>query len=208
MDDAWRWRFMSYVLGLREPFTKDAWSRVSRYSNYKLRVGEACRPLIADGDRIKVRTRTGEQLFDFVICGTGIEIDHGLRGELKHFADAIARWQDHYTPPPEEADQRLASYPYLSPTFAFTERSPGAAPALANIHCFNFAATMSFGPSGAAIRPLRYAVPRLTQALTRDLFRDDLAYYWDDLKAFTGTEFGGYPVRLSVAGSEQARSPT
>jgi cation diffusion facilitator CzcD-associated flavoprotein CzcO len=202
MDDAWRWRFMSYVLGLREPFTKDAWGRVSRFANYKLRVGEACKPLIADGDRIKIGTRTGEQAFDFLICGTGIEIDHRLRPELAAFADDIARWCDRYTPPSDEADERLATYPYLSPTFAFTERKPGSAPHLAHIHCFNFAATMSFGPSGAAIRPLRYAVPRLTQALTRDLFRDDLAYYWDDLKAFTGTEFGGYPVKLSAARPE------
>jgi cation diffusion facilitator CzcD-associated flavoprotein CzcO len=207
MDDAWRWRFMSYVLGLREPFTKDAWGRVSRFSNYKLRVGEACRPLVMQSDRIVVHTRTGDQAFDFLICGTGIEIDHRLRSELAYFADDIARWQDRYTPPADEADERLANFPYLSPSFAFTERVPGSAPQLANIHCFNFAATMSFGPSGAAIRPLRYAVPRLTQALTRDLFRDDLAYYWDDLRAFTGMEFGAYPVRLSVPASEKGPEP-
>ncbi len=47
-------------------------------------------------------------------------------------------------------------------------------------------------------RPLCYAVPRLTRALTRDLFRGDLQHHWDDLKTFTGTEFGGYPVALSV----------
>jgi cation diffusion facilitator CzcD-associated flavoprotein CzcO len=198
MDDAWRWRFMAYVLGLREPFTKDAWGRVSRFSNYKLRVGETCKPLVMEGNHIMVRTRTGDQAFDFLICGTGIEIDHRLRPELQYFANDIARWQDRYTPPPEEADERLANFPYLSRTFAFCERTTGSAPQLANIHCFNFAATMSFGPSGAAIRPLRYAVPSLTQALTRDLFRDDIAFYWDDLRAFNGTEFGGYPVRLSA----------
>jgi cation diffusion facilitator CzcD-associated flavoprotein CzcO len=198
MDDAWRWRFMSYALGLREPFTKDAWNRVSRFSNYRLRVGEACKPLAADGEGVRVGTRNGDQTFDFLICGTGVEIDHELRPELRHFANDIARWKDRYAPPPDEADERLANFPYLSPSFAFTALKDGAAPHLANIHCFNFGATMSFGPSGAAIRPLRYVVPRLTQALTRELFRDDLPDYWDDLQAFIGTEFDGYPARLAA----------
>jgi FAD-dependent urate hydroxylase len=198
VDDSWRWRFMSYALGLREPFTKDAWNRVSRFSNYRLRVGEACKPLAAKGDRIVVGTRMGHQAYDFLICGTGVEIDHGLRPELQCFADDIARWKDRFTPPRDEADERLANFPYLSPTFAFAERTVGAAPWLSNIHCFNFAATMSFGPSGAAIRPLKYAVPRLTQALTRDLFGGDLQHYWDDLQAFIGTEFDGYPARLAA----------
>jgi len=190
---------MSYGLGLREPFTKDAWNRVSRFSNYRLRVGEACRPLVVDGDQIRIHTRTGEHAFDFLICGTGVEIDQNRRPELHYFADDIARWQDRYTPPPDEADERLSGFPYLSPSFAYTERKPGAAPQLANIHCFNIAATMSFGPSGAAIRPLRYAVPRLAQALTRDLFRGDLAHHWEEFRAFTDTEFDGYPVRLGAS---------
>jgi cation diffusion facilitator CzcD-associated flavoprotein CzcO len=206
MDDAWRWRFMSYVLGLREPFTKDAWNRVSRFSNYRLRVGEACEPLEPQGERIKVMTRAGEQTFDFLICGTGVAVDHDLRPELRDFAGAIARGRDRYTPPPDEADERLANFPYLSPAFAYTEREPGMAPHLANIHCFNFAATMSFGPSGAAIRPLRYAVPRLTQALTQDLFRRDLPHHWDDLQAFIGTEFDGYPTRLGAFAGRNAEA--
>ena len=50
MDDLWRWRFLTYFLELREPFTKDAWSRVSRFSNYRMLTGRPWqRVRVADG---------------------------------------------------------------------------------------------------------------------------------------------------------------
>jgi hypothetical protein len=73
---------------------------------------------------------------------------------------------------------------------------PDAAPGLRNIHCFNFAATLSFGPSGAAIRPMKYLVPRLVRALTRDLFRGDIAAHWQNFRDFRGYDFDGFPETL------------
>ena len=144
------------------------------------------------------RTPQGRAFADFIIAGTGIEVDHRLRPELAHFADDIATWNDCFKPPPGEENTRLGLYPYLSPSFAFVERVPGAAPALTNIHCFNFAATLSFGPIGAAIRPMKYLVPRLVRALTRDLFRADIATHWQSFQDFRGFDFDGFPERLGV----------
>ena len=198
MDDLWRWRFLTYFLELREPFTKDAWSRVSRFPNYRMLTGRPWQRLgVADG-RIAIDTPQGRAFADFIIAGTGIEVDHRLRPELAHFADDIATWNDCFKPPPGEENTRLGLYPYLSPSFAFVERVPGAAPALANIHCFNFAATLSFGPSGAAIRPMKYLVPRLVRALTRDLFRADIATHWQSFQDFRGYDFDEFPERLGV----------
>jgi FAD-dependent urate hydroxylase len=198
MDDLWRWRFLTYFLELREPFTKDAWSRVSRFPNYRMRTGRPWQRLgVADG-RIAINTPQGRAFADFIIAGTGIEVDHRLRPELAHFADNIATWNDRFKPPPGEENTRLGLYPYLSPSFAFVERVPGEAPALSNIHCFNFAATLSFGPSGAAIRPMKYLVPRLVRALTRDLFRADIAAHWQSFQDFRGFDFDGFPEMLGV----------
>ena len=47
---------------------------------------------------------------------------------------------------------------------------------------------------GAAVRGLRYAVPRLVQALSQDLFRDDLDYHWKELRDYTDMEFSPFPM--------------
>ena len=58
----------------------------------------------------------GSRRADFLICGTGIEMDFARRPELVRIAGDIATWADRYTPPPEERDQRLAKFPYLGRT--------------------------------------------------------------------------------------------
>jgi hypothetical protein len=83
------------------------------------------RPGVADG-RVAIDTPQGRASADFIIAGTGIEVDHRLRPELAHFADDIATWNDRFKPPPGEENTRLGLYPYLSPSFAFVERVPGA----------------------------------------------------------------------------------
>jgi FAD-dependent urate hydroxylase len=198
MDDLWRWRFLTYFLELREPFTKDAWSRVSRFTNYRMVTGKPWENLSLVEGRVVIQTPDGRANADFIIAGTGVEVDHRLRPELAYFADQIATWNDRFQPPPGEENPQLGLYPYLSPSFAFLERAPGAAPALRNIHCFNFGSTLSFGPSGAAIRPMKYLVPKLVRSLTRDLFRDDLDAHWRSFQTFSGHDFDGFPAELGM----------
>jgi cation diffusion facilitator CzcD-associated flavoprotein CzcO len=38
-DDAWRWRFMSTILGLREGFPQETYDRCAHQANFRLRVG-------------------------------------------------------------------------------------------------------------------------------------------------------------------------
>ena len=97
------------------------------------------------------------------------------------FADKVARWADRYQPPPELADERLASYPYLGPGFELVERSPGEAPWLGRIHDFTFGPTMSFGPSGCSISTLRLSAPMLVAGVTRSLFTEDVERQWQAL---------------------------
>jgi FAD-dependent urate hydroxylase len=193
MDDLWRWRFLTYFLDLREPFTQDAWERVSRFPNYRMIVGEAWQNIAVEGEQLLIRTSKGASHADFIVCGTGVTVDHRLRPELGAFAHNIATWRDRFQPPPGEENPRLGRFPYLSPSFSYSERDPGATPELRNIHCFNFSSTLSFGPSGAAIRPMKYLVPKFARALTRDLFRDDIEQHWADFRAYQGREFDAFP---------------
>ncbi|MGH8699590.1 MAG: hypothetical protein ACREVR_00250, partial [Burkholderiales bacterium] len=65
----------------------------------------------------------------------------------------------------------------------------GSAPCLANLHVFDFGATLSFGPSGSSINGMKFAVPRLVGALTRDLFRGDVDHHYRRMVEYREPEF-------------------
>jgi cation diffusion facilitator CzcD-associated flavoprotein CzcO len=185
MPDEWRWRFMAHVLGLREAFPQDSWNRVARFPNFRMHLG---RPwtgsrVMPDG-RVVIATPQGEAVADFLICGTGVRMDFGAVPTLAGFADNIARWADRYAPPAEEADDRLGAFPYLAPDYAFQEREPGRTPWIRDIHLFGIATSLSFGPAGASINAMVYAVPRLAAGVTCGLFRADLPRLWGDYRAY------------------------
>jgi cation diffusion facilitator CzcD-associated flavoprotein CzcO len=184
LDDAWRWRFMSYILGMREGFPQPTWDRCVRHAAFRLRTGAAWTGARAVGDTVEIDTLHGRHVADFVICGTGIGIDFAVRPELRRVAGNIARWGDRYAPPPEERNERLARFPYLAADYSLLPREAGLTDWMSDIHLFNIAATMSFGPSGASINAMTTAVPKLVWGLTRGLFKGDLDRHWRTLQAY------------------------
>lgn len=189
LDDAWRWRIMRHLLTLREAFPKETWERTTRHPNFRLHLGAPWMDVQDAGKEVLVTTPQGQHRFDFVIAGTGFDIDVAAKPTLRDLAPRIALWSDRYRPPAEEADDRLARYPYLGPALELTEKTPGTAPYLSRIHLFTYGATMSAGPSGASINAMKFAVPRLVAGITRDLFREDIALHHRDLLAYATPEF-------------------
>lgn len=199
MPDEWRWRFMSHVLGLREAFPQDTWDRVARFPQFAMEVG---RPWTGahvgvDGG-VVVRTPRGDHAADFLICGTGINMDFARVPMLRGFAGNIARWGDRYTPPAGEEDARLGAFPYLAPDYSFVERVPGETPWISDIHLFGISSTMSFGPAGASINAMVYAVPRLAAGVTRGLFQADLPRLWREYQAYDVKIAELDPARLAA----------
>lgn len=184
LDDAWRWRFMSHVLGMREGFPQATYDRCAGHPAFRLRTGTSWTAARVAGDVVEVRTSSGTHEADFLICGTGIEIDFTRRPELARLAGNIARWADRYDPPAAERDARLARFPYLAPDFSLVPRRPGLTDWMADVHMFNIASTMSFGPSGSSINAMTTAVPMLVRGLTRGLFRGDLERHWRSLRDY------------------------
>lgn len=183
LDDRWRWRFMQYILGMREGFPQGTYDRCARHAGFHLRTGsgvQASRWDAASG-RIVLETPQGALHTDFVIAATGIEVDFHARPELAACAGNIATWGDRYTPPDDERNPRLAAFPYLADDHAFTEREPGLTPWLRDVHLFAIGATMSFGASGSSINALTTAIPKLVHGITRGLFRDDVEAHWQSL---------------------------
>jgi cation diffusion facilitator CzcD-associated flavoprotein CzcO len=184
LNDAWRWRFMSHILGLREGFPQDTWNRCACHANFRLHTGAPWLGANPKGAGVELQTPQGLFHADYLICGTGVDMDFSLRPELHRFAANIATWGDRYEPPPEERDERLARYPYLGRDFELIEKTPGETPWIGNIHVFAIASTMSFGPSGSSINAMTTAVQKLSHGITRGLFEADVERHWQSLKAY------------------------
>jgi cation diffusion facilitator CzcD-associated flavoprotein CzcO len=170
LDDARKWSVMRRMLGGGAP--PPAWSleRCRSFPNFTLHTG---RPWLAtemvNGD-VRIDTPSGEHAADFLIFGTGVITNLGLRPEFTGHAHAIATWGDRHHPPEDEACPTMERYPYLGPGFQLTEKTPGSAPYLRDLHLFNWAATASLGVTGSSITGMKFGIARLTPALVRDLY--------------------------------------
>lgn len=190
LDDAWRWRFMSHILGLRESIPQATYDRIRAFDNFEIVTGAPWESVaLGEDGRVKLATPRGAYRADYLISCAGMEVDFAARQELAPFADAIQTWGDVYAPPEEEANPRLARYPYLDENGAYSEKTPGDAPFLRHIYDFTFAATMSFGASGCSINAMKIAVPRLAAGVTRALFREDVDAHWRSLQAYDDKVF-------------------
>jgi len=184
LDDAWRWRFMSRVLGMREGFPQETYDRCACHPNFLLHTDMTWRGARENGARIEVATSRGPFAADFLICGTGIDMDFARRPELAGFAHNIATWADRYVPPEAERNDRLGRYPYLGGDYAFCEKVQGRTPWIGNIHLFAIGSTMSFGPSGSSINAMTTAIAKLVSGLTCALFQADVERHWQSLMAY------------------------
>jgi FAD-dependent urate hydroxylase len=184
LDDPWRWRFMRHILSLREGFPQETYDRCAVHGAFQLRSGAPWTAARQHGDAVVVETPKGSHTADYLICGTGVEMDFARRPELSRLAGNIARWSDRYTPPTEECDDRLARFPYLAADYSLLPRQRGLTDWMSDIHMFNIASTMSFGPSGSSINAMTTAVPRLVAGLTRGLFKGDLERHWQSLQTY------------------------
>jgi FAD-dependent urate hydroxylase len=198
MDDAWKWRFMSYILGLREGFPQDTYTRVMAFPNFTMHTGRPWTDAHAEAGRVVVDTPRREFRADYLIAGTGTRMDPTLVPELAACAGNVALWSDRYTPPAEEANERLGGFPYLSPLGAFTERRAGETPWIADIHLFGIGTTMSFGPAGASINAMAIAAPRLAAGVTQGLFEVDMPRLYADLRAYAIPQVTLLPDRLAA----------
>jgi FAD-dependent urate hydroxylase len=184
MDDAWRWRFMSRILGLREGFPQATWDRCAAHSSFRVRVGESWRGASVEDGRLVLATDTGHLATDLAIACIGIEQDFSLRPELAGFADNIATWADRYKPPAAERDDRLATFPYLADDFSFLPKDAARTAWMRNVHLFAIGSTMSQGPSGSSINAMTTMVPKLVHGITRALFAQSIEAYWADLDRY------------------------
>ncbi len=202
MSDEWRWRFLSYILGLREGFPQDTYTRVLAFPNFTMHVGRPWTAARAEAGRAVLETPRGPFAADYLICGTGARMDPALVPELTACAHNIARWRDRYAPPPGETPpelaERLGAFPYLAPDSSFQERQAGETPWIRDIHLFGIGTTMSFGPAGSSINAMSIAAPRVAAGVTRGLFEADLPRLYEELLAYDIPQVELNPGRIAA----------
>ncbi|WP_048646984.1 NAD(P)-binding domain-containing protein [Nitratireductor soli] len=192
LPDAWRWRFMQYSFATQTPSPRGSTLRVSRHENAFFHFGQGIARVSHDGEEVVIETTTGKTLrTDFLILGTGFTVDPLARTELGKAAGEILLWGDRYTPPAGEENRELANFPYLNPDFSFAERTPGNAPWLSSIYCFNYGASASLGKVSGDIPGISEGARWLASAIAAKLYGEDVERHWQGMLDYDKPELLG-----------------
>lgn len=138
------------------------------------------------GAGISVTSNLGTFHFDFLILGTGFDVDGSKQLELASIYPKIKLWKDHVS---EISPKGFGLYPYLGEHFQFKEKAEGAASYLKHIYCFNFAATLSHGLLSSDIPNISIGATRLAKGIVSDFFAQDWESYYQQLQDYNTLEF-------------------
>ncbi|MGO7040801.1 NAD(P)-binding domain-containing protein [Rhizobium acaciae] len=191
LPDDWKWRFLDYAMRAQTPPPRPSVLRVSAFPQAHLHLKSPIDRLQQQGDHIVVTTPKGSYPVDFLIFGTGFKVDLTNRPELAGVASHIRLWRDRFPVPAGMRNDELETSPDLGEAFEFLEAEPGACPALARIHCFNFPATLSHGKLTGDIPAISEGADRLARGIVRALFVADRERHFADLQAFDTPELLG-----------------
>lgn len=130
---------------------------------------------------------------DFLILGTGFDMDPARTPELAAFLPHVATWADRYTPPPDRAWPALGRLAYLGKGFELIERAPGTCPEAERVHLFNFGAFASLGVLGSEIAGATPGAERLSSHIAAAFAREDVAHLRGLIDRFDQPELIGTP---------------
>ena len=173
LPDEVRWRDWRVRENASASVPLDSLARAVAAKNFHLHLDSDWTGATAGGGGITARISGKKQRFDHVIAGTGYRVDLSVQPELASIQPDIALWKDRYRPPVGEQDDAVSLYPYLGAGFQFQPKADAGVTHLRNIHCFNIAASASFGTLVGDI-PSVPQQARLVTAIARDFLLEDL----------------------------------
>lgn len=192
LPDEWRWRFMQYSFATQTPSPRGSTLRVSRHKNAYFHFGKNISAIVESNNELLIEFDDGSRLAtDHVILGTGFSTDPLAREELGRAAAHVLLWQDVYTPPEDENNADLGRFPYLAQDFTFREKTPGDAPWLKHVYCFNYGATASMGKVSGDIPGISEGARWLSKSLASSLYREDIDIHWQAMQSYDKPELQG-----------------
>lgn len=177
-SDELKWRYMHRLYTIGQPPPLPTFERAMSFPTFRMQAGTPWDTCRTQDKVIEVRSGDRTFTFDFVVAGTGISVDLGLRRELDELRPQLALWQDRFMPPADLRHGTLSSFPYLGRHGEFTEREQGAAPYLQRICFLARPATLSLGPVAASNSALKYVGPRVIRHIVQTLSLDQTEADW------------------------------
>ena len=169
LEGARRWRIYTYIFGQGVPPPYESVLRCERHPGFAIHFAEPWIDVVPTVDGVIVVTPNARHRFDAVIFATGFSVDLSQRPELAGLHDRIALWADRIAPTEASHHPEAARFPFLGPGFELVERTPGSAPGLGNIHCFNAGSTLSHAAVAGDIPGLAFGANRLSRAIASSL---------------------------------------
>lgn len=160
--------------------------RVNNYSNIQLLQLFEIEKVHVESDKVVIHSNQGVFTFDYLILGTGFQIDGQYEPELHKIFPYIKLWKDEIT---NIKPKTLGNFPYLGPHFQFLEKNKGNASYLKHIYCYNFGATLSHGLVSSDIPNISAGASRLAKGIVKDFFTEDWRAYYQLLQDYNNLEF-------------------
>lgn len=165
--------------------------RINNFKNVKLTRNTTIKSVKETRGVIEVETNWGVADFDSIILATGYAIEGRRQPELLSIIEKIRLWGDLNSTlsPLLEKNPAFRNFPYLGPAFEFLEKNSGEAPFLKNIHCFNYASTLSHGLLSSDIPGIGAGADRLAKGIASHFFSQDKEKYIERLNNYRNYEF-------------------
>jgi len=201
LDDRRRWGFYTYILGEGTPPPHESILRCTRHAGFRIRFGEGWSGVSETQCGLTIGTPKGRYDVDAAVIAIGFDVDLVQRAELADFRPHILTWGDRVPSSEAEKHPEAARFPYLGPGMEMVERIPGAMPALANLHVFNWGVTMSHGALAGDIPGLSIGATQLAHAIVSDLFVADADEFFARMQLAEDEELK--PTQFFVAREER-----
>ncbi len=188
LKDKSRCDLLKVALQAGIPPPKASYERVSRSKNFTIHYQVDVHKVEEKDDKVILHTSQGDFSADFIVLGTGYEVDPSKREELIDFKDLILFWKDRLCPEMEKdffiKHSEMAFFPFLGPHFQYIEKEKGSAPFLKDIYCFNYGAFLSHGVISGDISSIGIGAARLARGVASDFFGEDLTLYQEMIETY------------------------
>lgn len=198
LSDEKRWEFMCEAFKAAIPPPIESIKRIEGYPNLRVLANTAIAKIHYDGSQVHVETNRGTEVYDFLILGTGFNIDGTEQPELRHVVDQIALWKDRLPAEMVHLHPKMGAFPYLGPSYEFMPKEPGNAPYLKNLYCYNYGATLSHGLLSGDIPAISIGATRLAQGIAADFFMQDSEWFLKCLKNYEVKDFEDNNFLLNI----------
>lgn len=189
LPDELRLKISRRTLSTPMPPPPHSVTRCTSHPEYTLRLGSPWEAIRTEGSSITATTPQGDETYDFVILGTGFDVDLSRVEWLRHVAPHISLWGDRLEEPQTQVDERIARFPYLDGHLRAVARDASWAPLIGGLYFFNQSGYASVGDTAIGNNAISWGSDLVVQGISRDLLVEDGEYFYEGYLGYEQPEF-------------------